>query len=243
MGKILSGMALLATAAWSQSFDVASIRQVQGEGRRGPFESIQVSPGSLAMRAVRFRTAVAWAYGVRDFQVTGPDWMDHLGFDIIAKSEEAAKEPELRRMLQSLLAERFKLEAHQERKETPAFVLTIGKNGLPASLKQSDSDGDPLIQPNLAKMEVSVKRAPVSQLVELLAKVLREPVIDETGLSGTFDATVNISKYIPDGSSAPDIVSLALRAVQAEFGLEVKHRKTLMDFVIVDRADKAPVEN
>jgi uncharacterized protein (TIGR03435 family) len=119
----------------------------------------------------------------------------------------------------------------------------MGKNGLPASVKPSDGDGDPLIQPNLSKLEVSVKRVPLSQLVELLAKVLREPVIDETGLSGTFDATVNISKYIPDGSSAPDIVSLALRAIQAEFGLEVKHRKTPMDFVIVDRAEKAPVEN
>ncbi len=243
MGKILTGMALLASAGWSQSFEVASIRAVEGEGRRGPFESIQVSPGSLTMRAVRFRTAVAWAYEVRDFQVTGPDWMEQLAFDIIAKSGEAAKEPELRRMLRDLLAERFKLEAHQEKKETPAFVLTVGKNGIPATVKPSETAGDPLVQPNLAKMEVSVKRAPVSQMVELLAKVLREPVIDETGLSGTFDATVNISKYIPDGSSAPDIVALVLRVIQAEFGLEVKHRKTLMDFVIVDRAEKAPVEN
>jgi uncharacterized protein (TIGR03435 family) len=122
-------------------------------------------------------------------------------------------------------------------------VLTIGKNGLNPNVKPSDSEGDPLVQPYLAKMEVSVKRAPASQLVELLSKVLREPVIDETGLSGTFDATVNISKYIPDGSSAPDIVALALRAIQAEFGLEVKHRKTMMDYVIVDRTEKAPVEN
>jgi hypothetical protein len=99
MGKFIAGMALLASAGWSQSFEVASIRQVQGEGRRGPFESIQVSPGSLTMRGVRFRTAVAWAYGVRDFQVTGPDWMDQIGFDIAAKAEGVAKEPEMRLML------------------------------------------------------------------------------------------------------------------------------------------------
>ena len=195
------------------------------------------------MRGVRFKKAVAWAYGVRDFQVTGPDWMDRAGFDIVAKSEESAKEPELRKMLQKLLTERFKLEAHQERKEASAYVLTVGKNGIPANIKQSDTEGDPLIQPNLSKMEVSLKRAPVSELIEILAKVLREPIVDETGLSGNYDATVNISKYIPDGSSAPDIVGLALRVVQAELGLEVKHRKTSMDFVIVDRAEKAPVEN
>ena len=243
MGKFVAGIALLASGAWSQSFEVASIRPVQDRGRRGPFESVQVSPGSLAMRGVRYRTAIAWAYGVRDFQVTGPDWLDQAGFDIAAKAEDAAKESELRLMLRTLLAERFKLETHLERKETSAYVLTIGKNGLSPNVKPSDSEGDPLVQPNLAKMEVSVKRAPASQLVELLSKVLREPVIDETGLSGTFDATVNISKYIPESSTAPDIVSLALRAIQAEFGLEVKHRKTTMDYVIVDRTEKTPVEN
>jgi uncharacterized protein (TIGR03435 family) len=243
MGKIIIGMALVASAGWTQTFDVASIRAAQGEDRRGPFDAIHASPGSLTMRGVRFKKAVAWAYGVRDFQVTGPDWMDRAGFDIVAKSEEPAKEPELRKMLQKLLAERFKLEAHQERKEASAYVLTVGKNGIPANIKQSDTEGDPLIQPNLSKMEVSLKRAPVSELIEILAKVLREPIVDETGLSGNYDATVNISKYIPDGSSAPDIVGLALRVVQAELGLEVKHRKTPMDFVIVDRAEKAPVEN
>ena len=69
MGKFIAGIALLASGAWSQSFDVASIRKVEDKGRRGPFESIQVSPGSLTMRGVRYRTAIAWAYGVRDFQV------------------------------------------------------------------------------------------------------------------------------------------------------------------------------
>jgi hypothetical protein len=201
MGKFTTGMALLvALPGWGQTFELASIRQAEEGRRSGPFESIQVSPGSLTMRSVRFRTAVAWAYGVRDFQVTGPDWMDRLGFDIAAKSGDTAKEPELRAMLRALLAER-------------------------------------------SKGEVVVKRAPVSQLVELLAKVLRGPVVNETGLDGNYDATVNLMKYLPDGSSAPDIEALAVRAIQAEFGLKVEHRKTLMDFVIVDRAEKIPVEN
>jgi uncharacterized protein (TIGR03435 family) len=244
MGKEVAGLALLLSAAgWSQSFEVASVRQAQEGGRRGPFESVQVSPGSLTMRAVRFRTAVAWAYGVRDFQVTGPDWMDRVGFDIVAKSAGEAKENELRLMLRTLLAERCKLEVHLERKEQPAWVLTIGKNGLNPNIKESDSDGDPLIQPNLGKGEVTVKRAPVGQLVELLAKVLRGPVVNETGLDGKYDATVNILKYMPDGTGAPDLEALAIRAIQAEFGLKVEYRKTMMDLVVVDRAEKAPVEN
>lgn len=244
MGKITAGLAMLAAIpGWGQSFEVASIRQALEGNRQGPFEHVQVTPGSLTMRGVRFRTAVAWAYGVRDFQVTGPDWMDRQGFDIVAKSAGAEKEPELRAMLRALLAERFKLEAHKERKEMAAWVLTIGKDGLNPAVKPSDTEGAPLIQPNLAKGEVVVKRAPVSQLVELLAKVLRGPVVNETGLDGSYDATVNILKYVPDGSSAPDIEALAIRAIQAEFGLKVDHRKTLLDFVIVDRSEKEPVAN
>jgi uncharacterized protein (TIGR03435 family) len=249
MGKMIAGFALLTASAWCQaadapsSFEVASIRQVQGSTYRGPFESIQVSPNSVTMRGVRFRAAVAWAYGVRDFQVTGPDWMDQKGFEIAAKAAGAVTEEELRGMLRTLLADRFKLEAHQERKETSAYVLTLGKTGLSPAVQKSETDGEPMIQPNPSKMEVSVKRASVSQLVEILAKVLREPVVNETGLDGKFDAIVNISKYVPDGSSAPDIAALAIRAIQQEFGLKVEHRKTMMDFVIVDRAEKAPVEN
>jgi uncharacterized protein (TIGR03435 family) len=82
----ISACLLLAAAAWGQqpAFDVASVRPVQG-GRSGgggrglglPFlgmpANIQAAPGSLTMRAIRFRAAVAWAYGVREFQVAGPE--------------------------------------------------------------------------------------------------------------------------------------------------------------------------
>ena len=244
MGKEVAALALLAAASgWSQSFEVASIRQAPEGSRRGPFESVHVSPDSVTMRAVRFRTAVAWAYAVRDFQVSGPDWMDQLGFDIVAKSTSETKEKELRLMMRTLLAERFKMEVHQERKEQPAWVLTIGKNGLNPNIKESEIAGDPVIEPNLAKGEVIVKGAPINQLVELLAKVLRGPVVNETGLDGKYDATVNVLKYMPDGTGAPNLEALAIRAIQAEFGLKVEHRRTMMDLVVVDRAEKAPLEN
>jgi uncharacterized protein (TIGR03435 family) len=246
MSKVVAGMAFaLAAGSWAQTppaFEVASIRQSQ-EARRGPFENIQVTPGTLTMRAVRFRTAVAWAYGVKDFQVTGPDWMDELGFDIVAKSVEPSEAAELRRMLRALLADRFKLEVRQETRETPAWVVTIGTNGLPPGIKESIDDGDFQVQPNLAKGEVSVKRAPVNQLVEILAKVLRGPVVDETGLTGRYDATVNFMKYLPDGSTPIDVQALAIRAIQQELGLKIDHRKANLPFVIVLRVEKAPVEN
>jgi uncharacterized protein (TIGR03435 family) len=169
--------------------------------------------------------------------------MDQVGFDIAAKSTGEVKEKELRLMLRTLLAERFKLEVHHERKEQQAWVLTIGKDGLNPNIKESEVAGDPVIQPNFSKGEVVVKGAPVGQLVELLAKVLRGPVVNETGLDGKYDATVNILKYMPDGTGAPNLEALAIRAIQAEFGLKVENRKTMMDLVVVDRAERTPLEN
>jgi uncharacterized protein (TIGR03435 family) len=249
MGKALAGVAMMMTAAgWGQTagpppaFEVASVRRAQAENRHGPFDDIRVTPGNLTMRAVRFRAAVAWAYGVKDFQVTGPGWMDQSGFDIVAKTSGAATVEEMRPMLRTLLAERFQLEAHTERKETPAWVLTVGKNGLSEAVKESSEDGDIAIQPDPSKMQVTIRRGGTAQMVALLARVFREPVVDETGLNGKYDLTVNLSNYLSDGTGPPDVPSIAVRAVQ-DMGLKLEHRKVSMDFVTVDRAMKEPVEN
>jgi len=243
MGKTIAGLALLVITACAQTFDVASVRRAKEGGYRGPFDQIRVSPDGVSLHGVRFRKAVAWAYGVMDFQVTGLDWLDQVGLEIAAKADGPVKEEDLRQMLRALLAERLKLAVHEEDKEATVYVLTVGKNGVSPAIKESSEDGDPLVQPNPSKMEVVVKRAPVTTLVELLAKILREPVVNETGLNGRYDATVNFSKYLPDGSSTPDVAATALRFIEAEFGLKVEHRKTKMHYVVVERAEKEPVEN
>jgi uncharacterized protein (TIGR03435 family) len=243
MGKFIAGLAFLAVSGWGQTFEVASVRRAKEGAYRGPFDQIRVSPDGVSLHGVRFRKAIAWAYDVMDFQVTGLDWLDQVGLEIAAKADGPVKEEELRRMLRALLAERLKLVVHEEEKETTAYVLTVGKNGVSPAVKESSEDGDSLLQPNPSKMEVVVKRAPVTNLVELLAKILREPVVNETGLNGRYDATVNFSKYLPDGSSAPDVTATALRFIEAEFGLKVEHRKTKLHSVVVERAEKEPVEN
>jgi uncharacterized protein (TIGR03435 family) len=248
MGKAMAGVALMMTAAgWGQTaappaFEVASVRRAQSENRHGLFDDIRVTPGSLTMRALRFRAAVAWAYGVKDLQVTGPGWMDQSGFDIIAKASGAATAEEMRPMLRTLLAERFQLEAHTERKETPAWVLTVGKNGLSEAVQPSREDGDIAIQPDPSKMQVTIRRGGTAQVVSILERVFREPVVDETGLNGKYDLTVNLSNYLSDGTGPPDVPSIAVRAIQ-DMGLKLEHRKVSMDFVTVDRAMKEPVEN
>jgi uncharacterized protein (TIGR03435 family) len=235
------------------AFEVASIRVSQlgkagGEGSRR--ENIQVSPGSVTMRNVSLRSCVRWAYHVVDYQVTGPDWLNSERYDIAAKAAGPTTEDQLRVMLQALLAERFKLALHRQTKELPAYVLMAGKNG--PKVHESQTEGEMVVEPNQSRMTVSVQRAPVSQLVEMLSNLFRAPVLDETGLKGRYDISVNVAKYLPElgkrgeehGAEAQaDPLSIVTLALQEELGLKLESRKASIDLLIVDHAEKTPVEN
>ena len=113
---------LLAAAAFGQTpvFDVASVKVSQsggGGGGRGMHEgrgreSIQISPDGVIMRNVSMRSCTRWAYHVMDYQVNGPDWINVQRYDINAKAAGEVPEEQLRLMMQSLLADRFKLAVH-----------------------------------------------------------------------------------------------------------------------------------
>ncbi len=234
------------------SFDVASIRASQAPGRGGfgpgfgfRRDNIQLSPNGLTMRAVSLKAAIAWAYHVMDYQVSGPDWMGFERFDIIAKAAEPANSDQMREMMQALLAERFELAVHRQNKEMAAYVLVQGKNGT--KLHESTTEGESSIQAERAKMSVTVQRTPLSQLVDMLSAVLRAPVLDETGLKGRYDITVNVAKYVPGerqaGDPPLDPMAMIMTALQEELGLKLESKKVALDLVIVDHAEKVPTEN
>jgi hypothetical protein len=128
-------------------------------------------------------------------------------------------------------------------------VFVPGKNG--PKVLESKTEGETSIEPNQRQMSVTIQRAPVSQLVEMLSNVLRAPVVDQTGLKGRYDLTVNIAKYAADmaaqGKSldgAPaDPLTLISMVLQEELGLKLESKKMPLELVIVDHAEKVPVEN
>jgi uncharacterized protein (TIGR03435 family) len=244
--RILIGVLLVSAAVGQPVFEVASVRaSAGGKGEGSRRESIQTSPGSLTMRNVTLKSAIGWAYHVMTYQVTGPDWLNFDRYDIAAKASEGAPDKQLELMLQALLAERFKLTLHRETKELPCFVMVAAKGGL--KFHESEiTDGEPVINPNKTSMSVEVKGVPATQFVEMLSTILHAPVINNTGLSGRYDATVNFGKYLPDGSGkegAFDPISTILLGLQEELGLKLESKKMPLDLLIVDHAEKVPVEN
>ena len=240
------------TASPPPAFDVASIRASAGsEGGRGnpmgrlPFgnQKIKVSPDGVTMRGASLKSAIAWAYGVKIFQVNGPDWLDTQRFDIAAKAGAQSTEDQLRLMTATLLADRLKVALHRTTKETQAYVLVIGKGG--SKLIESKTEGDSDLQPDQAHMQITILRTPLAVLTDMLYSILRTPVVDETGLTGKYDVNINMMKYVSmGGDGAPvDPIGLIMTALQEELGLKLESRKVALDLLIVDHAEKTAGEN
>jgi uncharacterized protein (TIGR03435 family) len=250
MLRIIFSAVLTAATVLGQSpapppaFDVASIKASPAERRGGEAmlgENIKASPGSLNMRHVTLKTCIAWAYHVFEYQVNGPEWIGLEHYEVAAKAAGPATEPELRAMLQTLLADRFQLTFHRQTKEMQAFVLTVGKNG--PKFHESKTEGDSILQPDPKTMTVAVHRVSVAQMIDPLSRMFQLPVVDMTGLTGRYDVTMNIAKYIPQNGEKADPLSIIQTGLQEELGLKLEQKKVPVDLLIVDHAEKAPVEN
>jgi uncharacterized protein (TIGR03435 family) len=250
-------LAAAALAQTAPSFEVASIRVSEPgkrEGGENPMKRdmrtgimAQVSPDGVIIRNSSLRSIICWAYRMFDYQLKGPDWLGAARFDITAKAGREATNEELRLMLRTLLADRFKMVSHTDNKEMGAYVLTIAKSGL--KVKESTSgDGDFDIEPNQQKMSVTVKRAGIDNLCDALGNIFKAPIIDQTGLKGKYDATFDIMKYMADmrpteSGTPPDPLAIIIRGLQEELGLKLEPKKTQVDLLIVEKIEKTAAEN
>src|SRR6185312_5360335 len=90
-------------------------------------EKVRMEPGRLTMTNVTLVRCMAEAYGVYPFQIGAPAWMSSTRYDIAARTANAAKEDQVRLLLQQLLAERFHLTLHREHRDLSLYSLTKGK--------------------------------------------------------------------------------------------------------------------
>lgn len=224
------------------AFEVASIRAGQ-PGR----ESIEPGPASLTMQHMRLKSCIRWAYGVQDVQVSGPPWLNEVWFDVFAKAPQAVTLAQLREMLRTLLADRFKVAVHREQQEMSALVITVSKSGH--KLEPVEQEGSPSF--TQAKLSLIGKGATLAQMFDFIANELHVPVVDETGLTGRFNYVFDIDPYYTDASRSmadrdgkpPDANNIVAVAMQKEPGLKVAEKKVQVEVIVVDHAEKTPTEN
>jgi len=229
------------------AFDVASVKpsSTKGVGEGSERENIVVSPVSLSMRNVSLRTATRWAYRVRDYQISAPGSFGSARYDIVAKAARPATEEELRLMLQTLLADRFKLEIHRDSKNLAVYSMVIGKNG--PKLRKAADDSVSSMRPvggGLVFRGFSMEEL-ADRLLSLPFNVNR-PVIDRTGVAGRFDFTLTFADDEQNLKSTLEGMSLGntsiLTILQEQLGLRFETEKGPVEILVIDRVDR-PSEN
>jgi len=184
------------------------------------------------------------AFPVAYYQLDAPSWFETQHYDLSAKIPEGATQEQVPAMLQALLTERFRMVLHRETRNEPAFALVVGKTG--ARLKRSDGPGDLEIKSTGGRFEWH--RATVARFAQTLSGLTGRPVVDTTGLTGTFDIVLELNaadlaglrnadpaEANPSGAS----IFAALQAI----GLKLESRRLPIEHLVVDEALRVPVNN
>lgn len=231
----------LVVAGATPAFDVATVKPSpppQGN-------LIQINLGRLLNGTLTFGNAslsdcLKFAYGiVSDAQLVGPDWIESkdVRFDIVAQAPPNTPPDRIDLMLQNLLAERLKVSVHHEAREIPRLALVVGKNG--SKLARGKDAG---AESFAARGHIAGSYMPMATLATLLSRFERQTIIDETGLKGAFEVKLD---WTPDDAIRPDDPGgpSLFTAMQEQLGLRLESRKGPLDVLVVDHAEKIPLDN
>jgi uncharacterized protein (TIGR03435 family) len=232
----MAGGALGQTDAPAPAFEVASVKVsaplpsgvMMFRMGGGPDTS---DPGRITYSGVNLKTLVARAYGVKDYQVEGPQWLEGERYDIIATIPKGADKDQVGLMLQRLLAERFNLTLHHESKPMAVYTLSVGKGG--PKLREVDPEAPPpppganaslargampkggmrmMVSPTGRRLSGNIT---IERLCNMLSNLTDRPVIDLTELKATYSFDLS---WTPDdnekmgGKLAPAMAMAGARA-------------------------------
>jgi uncharacterized protein (TIGR03435 family) len=256
-GIILSS--LLCNAAFAQSTDTAPTFEVAdvhiSPHRQFPFMDGGYLRGDrYVLRQATMVDLVSTAYGLDASNVQGgPIWLETDRFDVIAKAPPTTSPATLKLMLRSLLADRFKLVTHTGSAPMPAFVLSAGKG--PPKMTQAEDSGDADCKytgpqnpaPDTVRSVVfSCHHTTMEELAKNLhnwaGNYLTDPVVDATGLKGSWDFDIKwtpkplLQKAGADGISIFD-------AVDKQLGLKLERQTAPRPVLVVDSVNQKPTNN
>ncbi len=230
------------------------------------------SPGLMQCENCTLSSLVAQAYGVDPYRLAGPKALENE-YVVQAKVPAGATPAEARLMLQDLLADRFKLKAHWEKRPLQGYELTVAKGGpkLKASSTEPAAEQQnpritlnkalvPIIPPGYPANGIRTVsnggvlhctaggRATMEQLAQELTKKLGQPVADKTGLTGKYDFNFlwasGEPKYRP-GTEPPEdeLPPPPFPIALRQLGLDAQPTKVTMDFLVVDHVESVPTAN
>jgi uncharacterized protein (TIGR03435 family) len=222
--------------------------------------------GRFTLQNVTLLGLIAAAYDVNDFQIAGgPSWMNYDEYEVIAKAEDRATFGQMKPMLQSLLADRFKLAFHRETRELPVYRLVVAKRGL--KIVPAKEGGCAALDPDGPRLpwgtkvcggivrrgsyELTGSGITMPELIETLQDIVGRTVIDRTGVRGRFDidlkfdpcTTANGLGEASTSSSAAACAEFSsypsiAGGLQEQLGLQLQSAKGPVEVLVVDHAER-----
>jgi uncharacterized protein (TIGR03435 family) len=231
-------MSLIACCtSFGQSFDVASVKASPRQVGKDDQGQISIGPAGLSGKSMTLKSLIAEAYQLQPHQVIGrSNWLDSNEYDIEAKADGPTTKEQLLLMLRALLADRFRLSLHRETKELQVYELVTEKNGPKV---HPVTDGVSMRQlSDLISIQLTIPAAGEDPSKPTIARGPLVPVLDKTGLEGTYDIPVDLK---PE----PGVESFTLwqRFLQDRLGLKLESRKESVEVLVVDSAERNPTSN
>ena len=223
-----------------EAFGVVSVK-VAKPGTRG--SGMTPTPAGVKMQNVTVKDMIGEAYHVYDMQIAGgPKWIESDRYDVEAKApgDKVAGKEQRRAMMRTMLEERFGLSVHEKQQEMQAFLLETAKKGPKLAVTKDPTT--PVVFRVYQRRQITSVNAPLDYLTEALTWMIGRPVLDRTGLDGTFDyklewAPDELQMRSVDAPVSSDADAPSLEAALGELGLRLVSRKGPVKMIVVDKVD------
>src|ERR1035438_8842743 len=244
------------TTASQPQFDAVSIKPNKTDER----QDYGLRGDRIFGKNIPVKGWIQIAYGVKDFQIRGPAWISTEKFDVEAKAgNPSASATQMMSMLQSLLADRFKLTLRREMADSTVYALVVGRRGLMMKPSKDQTlwagdypngspDGRPLTgggPTELAPGRFKGEAGPMTILVNFLSAPLGRSVINKTGLTGRYDIDLRYAPGSGQTSTGDDPVAQAaastpslFTAMQEQLGLKLESAKAPVEVLVIDHIER-----
>jgi uncharacterized protein (TIGR03435 family) len=244
---LLLSFCCLADAQARLSFEVVSIKPAPQPTpetlRSGTYRiAFDVNGARVQITGYPLLTLLTRAFRVQPPQVEAPDFARSEYFEIQAALPEGATREQVPEILQTMLAERFKLAYHRATREYQMSVLTVGKSGMKLP-RLPDGTRAPSTSNRLSDGSTRMTQTGnVASLFPVMNSFGGLQMVDETGLDGIYTWVRELPPPSP-GSNFQDAVQDSFKAMIEAAGLKLETRKVLKETIVVDHLEKKPTEN
>ena len=238
-------------------FEAVSIKPSSGSYPGSPFHGFgppRISASRIEFGDTALAALIGWAYRITSERIAGPGWLRDVRFDVVATFPEGTSEKQSQDMTMSMLTDRFHLVAHRSEKPIAVYTLKVAPAG--AILKESDPKDSTRPGCTTGRCDgFSCRKMTIEQLARRMSMAtwqrmsgLDLPVVDSTGLKGTYDFDLPVVWEAGPAGALPlpgDCVASSgsvFRAVRS-LGLVLEQGKQMQEIIVVDSVMRNPIPN